>query len=115
VTCMAENSAMIVVEVAYARPDEQIIIPLEVPQGTTLAQAILLSGLARRFPEIGLDTVKAGIYGQIRAPSTVLGAGDRVEIYRPLSSDAKARRRQRTEAQRLPGAAGRKPGPVAQD
>ena len=112
---MVEDSATIAVEVAYARPDEQIIIPLEVPQGTTLAQAILLSGLARRFPEIGLDTVKAGIYSQIRAPSTVLCAGDRVEIYRPLSSDAKVRRRQRAEVQRLPGAAGRKPGSATQD
>jgi hypothetical protein len=112
---MAENSAMIAVEVAYARPDEQVIISLEVPPGTTLAQAILLSGLARRFPEIDLDTVKAGIYSKLSASSTVLCAGDRVEIYRPLSSDAKARRRQRAKAQRLPGAAGREPGPVAQD
>ncbi|HYQ92077.1 MAG TPA: RnfH family protein [Candidatus Competibacteraceae bacterium] len=112
---MAENNMMIPVEVAYARPDEQVIISLEVPLGTTLAQAILLSGLARRFPEIGLYTIKAGIFSQIRAPSTVLCAGDRVEIYRPLSSDAKARRRQRAAAQRLPGAADRKPGFVTQD
>lgn len=112
---MAEISTTIPVEVAYARPDEQIIISLEVPPGATLAQAILLSGLARRFPEIDLNTVKAGIYSKLSAPSTVLCAGDRVEIYRPLRSDAKARRRQRAEAQRLPGAAGRQPGPGARD
>ncbi|MFO1433558.1 MAG: RnfH family protein [Candidatus Competibacteraceae bacterium] len=112
---MAENSTTIPVEVAYARPDEQILMPLEVPPGTTLAQAILLSGLARRFPEIDLETVKTGIFGQMRAPSTVLRAGDRVEIYRPLHSDAKARRRQRAESRRLPGAVGRAPSPAAQD
>ena len=110
-----EDSATIAVEVAYARPDEQIIIPLEVPPGTTLAQAILLSGLARRFPEIDPDTVKAGIYSKLSALSTVLCTGDRVEIYRPLASDAKARRRQRAKAQRLPDAADREPGPAAQD
>ena len=112
---MVENTTTIPIEVAYARPDGQLIIPLDVPPGTTLAQAILLSGLSRRCPEIDPDNVKAGIFSQIRAPSTVLCAGDRVEIYRPLSSDAKARRRQRAEVQRLPGAAGRKPGSATQD
>ena len=89
------------VEVAYARPDEQLIIPLEVPAGTTLSQAIVLSRIQERFPEIDLATAKTGIFSRLSSHSTVLRAGDRVEIYRPLSIDSKALRQQRAAVQRL--------------
>ena len=115
VTCMAENSATIPVEVAYARPDEQLIIALEVPAGATLAQAILLSRIQERFPEIDPATAKAGIFGKLSAPSTVLRAGDRVEIYRPLGVDAKARRKQRAAIRRPPGASVLEQGDIVKD
>jgi putative ubiquitin-RnfH superfamily antitoxin RatB of RatAB toxin-antitoxin module len=38
-----------------------------------------------------------GIFGVVCAPDTVLRAGDRVEIYRPLPVDPKQARRQRAE------------------
>lgn len=86
---------LIRVEVAYARPDEQVLIPLEVPAGTTLEQAIALSKLQVHFPEIDLATAKVGIFSKLSKLSTVLQAGDRVEIYRPLIADPKAVRKQR--------------------
>ena len=112
---MVENSATILVEVAYARPDEQLIIALAVPAGATLAQAIVLSRIQERFPEIDPATAKAGIYGKLSTPSTVLCAGDRVEIYRPLGVNAKVRRKQRTATRRPPGASALEQGDPAKD
>lgn len=89
---------MIQVEVAYARPDEQLIVPVEVPEGASLEQAIRLSRIQERFPEIDLETTKVGIFGKLGKLSAILQAGDRVEIYRPLNADPKAVRRQRAAA-----------------
>lgn len=83
------------VEVAYARPDEQIIIPLEIHAGATLEETIRGSGVLERFPEIDLSVNKVGIFGRLGKLSTNLRAGDRVEIYRPLLADPKEVRKQR--------------------
>ena len=61
---MAER---ISVEVAYARPEEQPVIPLEVDPGSTLQYAIEQSGLLQRFPEIDLATAKVGVFGKLAA------------------------------------------------
>ena len=91
---MAEKSK-IPVEVAYARPDEQLIIPLEVAPGTTVQQAIELSGILEHFPEIDLNENKVGVFGKITRPDSELREKDRVEIYRPLIADPKESRRRR--------------------
>lgn len=91
---MAENSK-ILVEVAYAKRDEQVIIPLEVEAGTTLEQAIKLSGVLEQYPEIDLTQNKTGIFGKIAKADTELREKDRVEIYRPLIADPKESRRKR--------------------
>ena len=83
------------VEVAYATVAEQVIIPLEVVVGTTVNEAILLSEILLRFPEIDLAKTKVGIFSQICKLDTVLKQHDRVEIYRPLLFDPMQARRQR--------------------
>ncbi len=83
------------VEVAYARPDEQIVLAVEAPEGATLEQVILLSHLPERFPDIDLKTAKVGVFGKLSKLSATVRAGDRVEIYRPLIADPKAVRKQR--------------------
>ncbi len=93
-----ESGEKIKVEVAYARPDTQVILPLEVAPGTTVEQAIVASGILERFPEIDLGKNKVGIFGKLTKLATVLGEGDRVEIYRPLIADPKEVRRQRAAA-----------------
>lgn len=93
---MAETNK-IQVEVAYATPDEQVIIPLSVDKGTTLEQAIQLSGILEHFPEIDLSQNKTGIFGKIAKADTELREQDRVEIYRPLIADPKESRRKRAE------------------
>lgn len=91
---------MIRVEVAYARPDRQRIVPLVVPAGTTVDSALRQSEIDRDFPEIDLDNAKVGIFGKITRRDTVLRPRDRIEIYRPLIADPKEVRRQRAARSR---------------
>lgn len=83
------------IEVVYAKPDIQVLIPLEVEEGTTLRSAIERSGVLERFPEIDLEKAKFGIFGKLSKLDTLLRAKDRVEIYRPLIADPKEVRKQR--------------------
>ena len=87
----------ITIEVAYARPDVQVILPLEVVVGTTLVEAIHLSGILEQFSEIDVANSKWGIFGKIATDDTVLREHDRIEIYRPLIADPKESRRKRAE------------------
>jgi putative ubiquitin-RnfH superfamily antitoxin RatB of RatAB toxin-antitoxin module len=83
------------VEVAYAKPEVQVIVPLELPEGATAEAAIRASGILVRFPEIDLAINKIGIFSKPCGLEQVLRPGDRVEIYRPLSADPKEARRSR--------------------
>lgn len=85
------------VEVAYARPDDQRLIALEVAPGTTAADAVRASGLPAELPETDPATAPLGIFSQPCAPDCVLRPGDRVEIYRPLRVDPKEARRLRAQ------------------
>ena len=87
--------AAIQVEVVYALRDEQVLIALEVDEGTTAEQAVARSGILVRFPEIAAARMPVGIFGRVVSPDTPLRNGDRVEIYRPLSVDPKEVRRKR--------------------
>jgi len=87
----------ILVEVAYAVPEVQVIIPLYVKNGTTLEEAIKLSGVLDDFPEIDLEKNKVGIFSKISPRDTPLRDKDRVEIYRPLIADPKEVRKQRAK------------------
>ena len=83
------------VEVAYALPDQQVILEVMVTQGTTAEQAVELSGMLEQFPEIDLSVNKVGIFGKLGKKTAELKAGNRVEIYRPLIADPKEVRRKR--------------------
>jgi putative ubiquitin-RnfH superfamily antitoxin RatB of RatAB toxin-antitoxin module len=90
-----ENQLEFEVEVAYARPDVQVIIPIRVKKGMTLLEAIQLSGVLKNFPEIDLNKNKIGIFGKLTKLDQMLYPGDRVEIYRPLLADPKEIRKKR--------------------
>ncbi|WP_019024897.1 MULTISPECIES: RnfH family protein [unclassified Thioalkalivibrio] len=95
------------IEVAYARPDRQVILPLVVPEGTTVDAALRQSEIDAQFPEIDLDNAKVGIFGKLTRRDTVLRPKDRIEIYRPLIADPKEVRRQRAGKNRKkPGKGG---------
>lgn len=95
----SEAVSQLHVEVAYARPDKQAIIPVAVPAGATVFDAAVASGIVSQFPEIDLEAAKMGIFGKTVAKphEQPLKAGDRVEIYRPLIADPKEVRKRRAE------------------
>jgi putative ubiquitin-RnfH superfamily antitoxin RatB of RatAB toxin-antitoxin module len=89
-----EPQETIEIEVAYARPERQLILTVEVPAGTTVIEAARLSGIEEQFPEIELGKNRMGVFGKLCKPDRALNAGDRVEIYRPLLADPRAARRE---------------------
>ena len=84
-----------IVEVAYARDDKQSLISLEVKEGTTLKEAIELSGILETYKKIDLSKDRLGIFSKFATLDTVLREKDRVEIYRPLIADPKKVRKER--------------------
>ncbi|HUP95989.1 MAG TPA: RnfH family protein [Burkholderiales bacterium] len=90
-----EPETAMAVEVVYALADEQIVVTLRVPAGTTAREAVRLSRLGDRYPAIVSGVGVFGIYGRVVTGDTVLEAGDRVEIYRELAADPKQARRRR--------------------
>ncbi len=89
---MAEQIA---IQVCYASEALQFLRDLRVDAGTTLEQAIALSGVLAAAPEIDPATMAVGIYAKKKTLDTVLREHDRVEIYRPLIADPKNARRRR--------------------
>ena len=89
---MAETTGPITVEVAYAEPERQWLLRLQLPADATVVAA--LSEFRARLPGLALPPEpKVGIFGQPVPLSRRLAAGDRVEIYRPLREDPRATRR----------------------
>jgi len=85
----------IMIEVSFALPKKQIIIPVLVLKGTSIKEAIELSGILKKFGEIDLDSNQVGIFGKLTTLDKVLRDRDRIEIYRPLIADPKEIRRKR--------------------
>ncbi|MCU1775321.1 MULTISPECIES: RnfH family protein [unclassified Pseudomonas] len=88
---------VIEIEVVYAAVDRQILRTLSVPEGATVREAVLKSGIGDEFPELDLNECPLGIFGKVVADPQVrlIQAGDRIEIYRPLLADPKEVRRLR--------------------
>lgn len=88
---------VIEIEVVYAAVDRQILRTLSVPEGATVREAVLKSGIGDEFPELDLSDCPLGIFGKVVADPQVrlVQTGDRIEIYRPLLADPKEVRRLR--------------------
>ncbi len=91
---MSEHPDLISVEVAYALPERQRIITLQVARGTTALAAVELSGIVTEFPEIDPHSAAMGIFSRPLDGKAsplpqdyVLSERDRVEIYPPLLID----------------------------
>lgn len=83
----------VTVEVACALPGRQRVVAVSLPAGATARDAVLASGLQQAFPELDLAACNLGIYGRVVPDRYPLGAGDRVEILRPLVRDPREARR----------------------
>lgn len=91
------------VSVAYTTPRRQFWMPIELPEGAKVQEAIERSGVLNQFPEINLQRQKIGVFSKITTLDAVLEDGDRIEIYRPLTADPKkVKRRGKSEGE--PGA-----------
>lgn len=88
---------MIDVEVAFALPDQQEIIALQVPKGTSVFDAVVMSGIISHFEGLQLEGAPMGIFGKaVKNPQAEeIKHGQRVEIYRPLTIDPKVARANR--------------------
>jgi len=75
------------VGIAYADKFKQTWLKLEVPDGSTIKEALEFSGLLKQFPDIDLENQAVGIFGKISKLDTKVADGDRVEIYRPITAD----------------------------
>lgn len=75
------------VGVAYSEPAQQLWLRIEVPDETTVQQAIEQSGILGKFPDIDLSKCKLGIFGKVADLDAMLKPGDRVEIYRAITAD----------------------------
>ncbi|MBU3694736.1 MAG: RnfH family protein [Rhodocyclaceae bacterium] len=87
------------IEVAYARPDRQWLLALEVDEGATAQAALLASGLLAECPELQIGEPVLGVWSRKVAAGAVLEPGDRLEVYRPLQADPKTARRRRAARQ----------------
>jgi hypothetical protein len=107
------DEELISVEVAYAAPEKQLILQIDVAVGTTAFEAAELSGIVNEFETIDLNKDAMGIFSKVldgknmpRPKEYILKARDRVEIYRPLTIDPKQARLARAEktkaAKKLP-------------
>ena len=86
---------VISVEVACGTPQKQAVLRVELPAGSTGAEAIERSGIRAQFPGLVVDPAAVGIFSRKVSMEQVLREGDRIEIYRPLIVDPKEVRRQR--------------------
>ncbi|HEY8023486.1 MAG TPA: RnfH family protein [Burkholderiaceae bacterium] len=87
--------ASVNVQVCYADLQRQHVIDLQVAPGASLLDAIRLSGVLQRVPEIDLSVWRVGVFGKLKTLDTQVKQGDRVEIYRPLKADPMESRRRR--------------------
>jgi putative ubiquitin-RnfH superfamily antitoxin RatB of RatAB toxin-antitoxin module len=73
--------------VAYSEPAQQIWLRFEVPDESTVQQAIEQSGILKKFPHLVLNECTVGIFGKTAELDASLKPGDRVEIYRAITAD----------------------------
>ncbi len=91
------SEQLITVEVAYALPEKQVIIPVHIKKGATMFEAVERSGIVDQFEQLDIHSMAMGIFGKAeRKPKErILEDGDRVELYRPLIADPKEVRKKR--------------------
>jgi len=97
--------------VAYATRQRQHLWTVELPAQATIADALAAArriadesqapdGKVADLRNIPWDAAPVGIFGELRDRQDLPADGDRIEIYRPLRSDPRERRRERVRRDR---------------
>lgn len=83
--------------VCYAEAERQLWLRLEVPDESTIQEAIELSGVLKQYPQIDLTTQKVGVFGKLAKLEAPIKEGDRIEIYRKITADPQQVQRRRVD------------------
>jgi len=97
--------------VAYATRERQYLWRVELPAPATIADALAAARRAAEREGAGVepavwDAAPVGIFGEPRGRQAPCEDGDRIELYRPLRRDPRARRRERVRRERRKGGGG---------
>ena len=95
---MKDSTALIEIEVIDAFPDRVWRHVTRVAQGSCVGDVLQLPEVAAYRATI--DERETGVFGKLCDASRVLHDDDRVELYRPITHDAKVARRERAEVTR---------------
>jgi uncharacterized protein len=90
----------VIVTVVYASADACHVLHVELESGATIGQAIDASGLLALAPELRRGALDVGVWNRVATLDAVVRAGDRIEVYRPLTVDPKEARRIRADVRR---------------
>ena len=82
------------VEVVFALPDRQELVEVNLGTGSTVSDAIELSGIRKVFSDFDLNAMPIAIWGRPATRQRKLVDGDRVEILRQLEIDPRDARRE---------------------
>ena len=67
-----DKSTQLAIEVAYAKPDSQVVIKLNLAASSTVAEAIMASGVLDMFPDLDINTLDVGVFGKVCTLEQVL-------------------------------------------
>ena len=82
--------------VAYADPAGQYLWSVALPAEATIADAIEAARRQAPQAKVPWEIAPVGIFGESRSRSDLPADGDRIELYRSLNDDPRARRRAKT-------------------
>ena len=88
---------------AYASRQHQYLWPVELASEATIADALAAARVSANLETVPWDDAPVGVFGELRERTDVPQDGDRIELYRPLASDPRQRRRESVERQRKSG------------
>ena len=91
---------MLRIELAFSPAAREVVqTSLELPEGSTVATALVHSGWKEQFGLDRREDISFGIWNHKAHLQTQLKDGDRVEVYRHLVVDPKVARRERFRKQ----------------
>jgi len=87
------------IELAWANPDQQQLLTLDLPEHSTIIDALAAANVLQPSPVLSAADLVVGVWGQVeKSPQTRrLQEGDRVEVYRPLLIDPMSARKARAD------------------
>jgi len=89
------------VELVSAWPGHCESLRLGLPEGSSVADALRRAGELGFAPAATADITCLAVFGRAATAATLLHAGDRIELLRPLLADPKQRRRDRAGQKRF--------------